>query len=94
MRINPLSLQLRQAEVMDELRAGVAIRNGFDMAEIEFREFFGRNFPVPLTQCKWSRQQQRYLGKTSGARFVCVFLKRHASPEVNLQWARETKHHK
>ncbi len=46
MRINPLNLRLRQAEVMDELCLGVAIRNGFDMAEIEFCEFFGRNLPA------------------------------------------------
>ena len=46
MRINPHNLRSRQAEVMDELSAGVAIRNGFDMAEIEFCEFFGRNFPA------------------------------------------------
>ena len=46
MRINPVSLRVRQAEVMDELCAGVAIRNGFDMAEIEFCEFFGRNLPA------------------------------------------------
>jgi len=46
MRINPIGLRLRQAELMDELCAGVAIRNGFDMAEIEFCEFFGRNLPA------------------------------------------------
>ena len=46
MRLNPQSLRLRQAEVMDELSLGVAIRNGFDMAEIEFCEFFGRNLPT------------------------------------------------
>jgi hypothetical protein len=46
MRINPVSLRVRQAEVMDELCTGVAIRNGFDMAEIEFCEFFGRNSPT------------------------------------------------
>lgn len=46
MRINPHSLRSRQAEIMDELSAGVAIRNGFDMAEIEFCEFFGRNLPA------------------------------------------------
>jgi hypothetical protein len=45
MRINPIGLRVRQAELMDELCAGVAIRNGFDMAEIEFCEFFGRNLP-------------------------------------------------
>ena len=31
---------------MDELSGGIAIRNGFDMAEIEFCEFFGRNLPA------------------------------------------------
>lgn len=31
---------------MDELSVGIAIRNGFDVAEIEFREFFGRNLPA------------------------------------------------
>ncbi|MEY2584054.1 MAG: hypothetical protein QOD80_80 [Verrucomicrobiota bacterium] len=46
MRIHPLSLRLRQAELMDDLCLGVAIRNGFDMAEIEFCEFFGRNLPA------------------------------------------------
>ncbi len=46
MRIKPQSLRLRQAEVMDELSVGIAIRNGFDMAEIEFCEFFGRNLPA------------------------------------------------
>lgn len=46
MRINPRSLRSCQAEIMDELSAGVAIRNGFDMAEIEFCEFFGRNLPA------------------------------------------------
>src|SRR6266487_3179382 len=46
MRINPPSLRLRQAEIMDELSVGIAIRNGFDMAEIEFCEFFGRNLPA------------------------------------------------
>lgn len=46
MRINPIELRLRQAQVMDALCAGVAIRNGFDMAEIEFCEFFGRNLPT------------------------------------------------
>ena len=46
MRINPIGLRLRQAELMDELCASVAIRNGFDMAEIEFCEFFGRNLPA------------------------------------------------
>jgi hypothetical protein len=46
MRINPLNLRLRHAELMDELCLGVAIRNGFDMAEIEFCEFFGRNLPA------------------------------------------------
>jgi hypothetical protein len=46
MRINPIGLRLRQAELMDELCTGVAIRNGFDMAEIEFCEFFGRNLPT------------------------------------------------
>src|SRR5438477_33204 len=35
MRINPQMLRLRQAETMDELSVGVAIRNGFDIAEIE-----------------------------------------------------------
>lgn len=44
MRINPPSLRSRQAEIMDELSVGIAIRNGFDMAEIEFCEFFGRNW--------------------------------------------------
>jgi len=46
MRIKPQSLRLRQAEIMDELSVGIAIRNGFDMAEIEFCEFFGRNLPA------------------------------------------------
>jgi hypothetical protein len=46
MRINPLNLRLRQAEIMDELSVGIGIRNGFDMAEIEFCEFFGRNLPA------------------------------------------------
>lgn len=46
MRIKPMTLRLRQAELMDELSDGIAIRNGFDMAEIEFCEFFGRNFPA------------------------------------------------
>jgi hypothetical protein len=46
MRLNPQSLRFRQAEVMDELSGGVAIRNGFGMAEIEFCEFFGRNLPT------------------------------------------------
>jgi len=46
MRINPLNLRFRQAEVMDQLSLGVGIRNGFDMAEIEFCEFFGRNLPA------------------------------------------------
>jgi hypothetical protein len=46
MRINPPNLRLRQAEIMDELSVGIAIRNGFDMAEIEFCEFFGRNLPA------------------------------------------------
>jgi hypothetical protein len=49
MRINPIGLRLRQAKLMDELCAGVAIRNGFDMAEIEFCEFFGRNLPALRT---------------------------------------------
>ena len=46
MRIDPLNLRLRQAEIMDELSVGIGIRNGFDMAEIEFCEFFGRNLPT------------------------------------------------
>ena len=46
MRINPPSLRLRQAEIMDELSVSIAIRNGFDMAEIEFCEFFRRNLPA------------------------------------------------
>jgi hypothetical protein len=46
MRIRPIDLRLRQAKLMDELSERVAIRNGFDMAEIEFCEFFGRNFPA------------------------------------------------
>ena len=46
MRIRPMDVRLRQAELMDELSERVAIRNGFDMAEIEFCEFFGRNFPA------------------------------------------------
>lgn len=46
MRINPPALRLRQAEIMDELSVGVAIRNGFDMAEIEFCQFFGRHLPM------------------------------------------------
>jgi hypothetical protein len=31
---------------MDELSVGIGIRNGFDMAEIEFCDFFGRNLPA------------------------------------------------
>lgn len=46
MRINPINLRLRQAEIMDELCVGTAMRNGFDVAEIEFCEFFGRNLPA------------------------------------------------
>ena len=46
MCINPVNLRLRRAKVMDDLCAGIAIRNGFDMAEIEFCEFFGRNLPA------------------------------------------------
>lgn len=46
MRINPQTLRLRQAAAMDQLSVGVAIRNGFDMVEIEFCEFFGRNLPA------------------------------------------------
>ena len=46
MRINPLNVRFRQAEIMDELSVGIGIRNGFDMAEIEFCEFFGRNLPA------------------------------------------------
>src|SRR5438093_2978767 len=46
MRIDPLNLRLRQAEIMDELSVGIGIRNGFDTAEIEFCEFFGRNLPA------------------------------------------------
>jgi len=46
MRINPLNLRLRQAKIMDELSVGIGIRNGSDIAEIEFCEFFGRNRPA------------------------------------------------
>jgi hypothetical protein len=43
MRLNPISLRQEQAKLMDDLSCGTGIRNGFDMAEIEFSEFFIRN---------------------------------------------------
>lgn len=94
MRINPISLRLRQAEVMDELCLGVAIRNGFDMAEIEFCEFFGRNLPalraIPYrVESVWCPVGQMVVEKYPYHEFPADIMERCRKVMLDVMWEKK-----